>query len=220
MSETPKPEGDQFKKLTKPTIQQVRTVWESMSVPSFRACAELMERRGFKISFGTVGRYFNQGWMSAADAKKARLAERAKAAEKEIAKISEAEKAGAALAMAEVFPTIDELKALPAVDLQVELKRQVMVTSIVGLQVAAKKAEQLVAISPKDFGNMVAELASAISMARIVENAKTPFQPGDDATVIEGKVLDVPPAPPKQEVSAVVASLDRLRAMRANGSNG
>ena len=55
---------EKFEPQGKPTVEQVRTVWDSMTAPSVRKVAELLERRGFTISFRTVARWRTNGWMA------------------------------------------------------------------------------------------------------------------------------------------------------------
>lgn len=52
-----------FTNETKPTIEQVRFVWNSMVKPSARKVAAEMEKRGAKISFKTVARWKRDGWI-------------------------------------------------------------------------------------------------------------------------------------------------------------
>ena len=55
---------EKFEPQGKPTVEQVRTVWDSMTAPSVRKVAELLERRGFTISFRTVARWKKNNWMA------------------------------------------------------------------------------------------------------------------------------------------------------------
>lgn len=195
---------------------------ENMAGRALRDVVKKMKADGYFISYGNLQRWGSNGWMTDAEKREADAKANAATLAQEPAKVLDtvpAEvKAAAAAEMVTVMPTVEELKNLKPAELQNELKRQVMVTSIVGLQVAALRAEGLVTTDPKGFGQMVAELSSAIREARIVEFApETRPMPGDGAMLIEGTVTEAKPV--EKPVSAVVASLQRFRAKQA-GSNG
>jgi len=52
-----------FTITTKPSIEQVRFVWNEMIEPSCRKVAAEMKKRGAKICFKTVQRYHRDGWV-------------------------------------------------------------------------------------------------------------------------------------------------------------
>lgn len=53
---------EKFETQGRPTMAQVRAVWEQMPEPAARQCADQLRRRGFEISWRTVARYAAQGW--------------------------------------------------------------------------------------------------------------------------------------------------------------
>lgn len=160
-----------FTKTTKPSIEQVRFVWNQMIEPSCRKVAAEMQKRGAKICFKTVQRYHRNNWVKPAKGKGKQQMPLQKSAERKSNKVNNearakaAEMTGAQAEMANsadidraVGPltteekslfeaTVIELFAKEQPDLVAKAKKAHLVYMIMTLETAAKRPDLMILVA-------------------------------------------------------------------------
>ena len=55
---------ENFEPQGKPSLEQAKTIWNSLPSPSARKVAAMLEGRGYKVSYRTIARWHESGWGS------------------------------------------------------------------------------------------------------------------------------------------------------------
>lgn len=206
-----------FEPQGKPTIEQVRYVWNSMPNASARNVAELMIHRGFLISYRTVARMKAADWKeppprSKPPGKRSLLRDVKAETMKELknvppATLAEAGQIAAAGGLEEavsggkltdddyarIEKRIQALSPETKEKLLAEQEKARIIMNIVMMEEATRRAHVMVLI-PKDTGSFVADVNDAAGTLAPVAPIENPadhdemHRNGDGAKVIEGRV--------------------------------
>lgn len=204
-----------FTAVTKPTVEQVRFVWSTMTKPSCRKVVDELERRGAKISFKTVARYVATEFAPRrAVGPKTRLAGTSLSPEEKtmVAAQSDSKAAETIIGGPEITPKeaaaidedIVELKKLDLPQLKEMQEKDRLIFNIMLMRHGARRAGMLVLI-PKESSALMAsttEAADSLSMIPMGQPMQTPALNGHGGN---GAMLDVTPNAPINPVSAAIA---------------
>lgn len=205
----------------KPTVSQVRTVWEEMTAPSVRKVAELLERRGFTISFRTVARWKKNNWVDGPDGRGRKTVSenqhvpgairqnlRAELGKLDADTVDEANRtaaagglvdaiAGGGLKEDDITRIANRITALSTETKAALLEKQEtarLVMNIVLMEEAARRAHVMTLI-PKDtsaFVESFTDASKSLAPMAPIEPVE-PARNGDNAKLIEGTTVELSP---------------------------
>ena len=189
----------------KPTKEQVRTVWESMSCASSRKVANLLTQRGFEISWRSVARWHAAGWQE--EAGKTPISEKlhniVRGEKKQSAgsapapEVLEQAMTGGGLKDDDYARIEKRIMALGAEGKQTLLEIQEkarLVMNIVLMEEATRRAH-VMALIPKDtraFVESFTDASKALAPMAPIEPVE-PHRNGDNAKLIEGTATELSP---------------------------
>lgn len=210
-----------FEHLGRPTVEQVERVWNDHPAPSARKVCELLNQRGFKISWRSVLRWKNNGWASAPDGGGVktigedqhvpgaiRQSIRVELQKMDPATVDEAKQISAAGGLqaaveggnltdvdyARIEASIKDLATKDLNDLKLLQEKERTIMNIVLIREATRKANVMILI-PKDTSSLIGALSDD---ARVLPPAQ-PIEPpmpernGSDAKLIEGRAVEMSP---------------------------
>lgn len=208
-----------FEPQGKPTVEVVRRAWDEHPAPSVRKIADLLERRGYKISFRTVLRWKTNNWSSNphGGGRKTisedqhvpgaiRQGIRAELGKMDPATVDEANKtaaagglvnaiAGGGLKEDDIERIAKRITALSTETKAVLLEKQEtarLVMNIVLMEEAARRAHVMTLI-PKDtsaFVESFTDASKALAPMAPIEPVE-PMRNGSDAKLIEGTATEL-----------------------------
>lgn len=158
-----------FEQQGKPTVDQVRTVWEAHPAPSSRKVADLLARRGFSISWRTIARWHKNGWAAEGSAKPQPAKTGAEGIKDAVV--------GGGLTdddYARIEKRKKELTKMTPAQLLMEQEKARTIMNIVVMEEATRRAH-IMALIPKDTGSFLADAADAAKAAP----AMAPIEPPD-----------------------------------------
>lgn len=217
-----------FTTKTKPTVEQVRFVWNEMARPSGRKVAAELQKRGAKISFKTVMRYKRNDWAPVGSIGTNDRAPLQKKLEKqstvvnnairaEIEKMDPLHKAvakngidgalGGPMTNAELTAMqieINDLAQKSDPELVALLRRDQLIFSIMVLRFGARRADLMVLV-PKDSASLMASSAEVKDSYSTVAPAQL--------NASDGSMIDV--TPNANEVSSAIDDFLRKEGVAA-----
>lgn len=232
MSEKPEPNS-----LGAPSIETVKSAWDGAEDKSVRKVAAALQDQGYEISYSTIQRYVKNGFTGkrvsrvtrANEARKkiekaaaasvvARAADKKDGESKSPETVSEA-MAGVAAAVAgpiddamaaEIEATVTEFQETSDTELERQLKREVMITSIVMTRMQRRRAASIIFIG-KETGALVDAIvgsAKDITLQGKGEGLEPVNKPGDP-TIINGTAVDITPSKELTPLQKKIAEFDR-----------
>lgn len=210
-----------FEHLGRPTVEQVERVWNDHPAPSARKVCEMLNQRGFKISWRSVLRWKNNGWASAPDGGGVKtIAEdqhtpapvkqhiRAELGKLDPATVHEANQTAAAGGLVEaiaggglkddditrIAKRITELSGETRAALLEKQETARIVMNIVLMEEATRRAHVMTLI-PKDtsaFVESFTDASKALPPMAPIEPVE-PARNGDNARLIEGTATEMSP---------------------------
>lgn len=210
-----------FAHLGRPTVDQVRRVWDEHPAPSVRTVAELLTNRGFKISFRTVARWHANNWTAnPAGGGRKGLSEdqhvpgairqqiRSELEKLPPATVAEANQIGNAGGLqsaiegggltdqdyARIEKSIKELATKDLTELKALQEKERTIMNIVLIREATRKGHVMVLI-PKDTSTLIGALSddARINIPPPPIEPPVPERNGYDAKLIEGKAVELSP---------------------------
>lgn len=210
-----------FEHLGRPTVEQVERVWNDHPAPSARKVCELLNQRGFKISWRSVLRWKNNGWAAAPDGGGVKTISenqhtpapvkqfiRDALQKMDTATVDEANQISAAggiqaaveggnltdVDYARIETSIKDLATKDLNELKLLQEKERTIMNIVLIREATRKANVMILI-PKDTSSLVGVLsddAKVLPPAQPIE-APEPVRNGNDAKLIEGRAIEMSP---------------------------
>ena len=221
---------EKFEPQGKPTVEQVKTVWNAHPDPSARNVAALLEKRGFKISYRTVARWHANDWLESGGKGMAAIGRdqhapaavqgelRAALDSLPQASVDEANQiraAGGLQAAIEGGQLKDvdyeriekrkaELAAMTPAQLLEQQEKARTIMNIVIMEEATRKAH-VMALIPKDAGSFLSDAADAAKASPVLAPIEPADERGDgsDAKLIQGNA--------GTELSALSQAIRRVR---------
>ena len=210
-----------FGHLGRPTVDQVKRIWDEHPDPSLRKVADLMRNRGFKISFKTVERWKANNWVATprgGGCKKIDTDQhtpapvkhqiRAELKKMDPATVDEANNIAAAGGLesaiegggltdadyARIEKSIKELATKDLNELKALQEKERTIMNIVLIREATRKGHVMVLI-PKDTSTLIGALSddARISMPAPPIEPPMPERNGFDAKLIEGRAVEMSP---------------------------
>jgi hypothetical protein len=224
-------DASKFERQGRPTKAQAKVIWDEMREPSSRKVAAVLEQRGFDISWRTIARWNEKGWVedpnararasrkngraSGADSAMVRQALRKEAdvrvtkQERQVAKELTNGEAPTVMTDAEreLADRRDELMQMTDVELDVVEAKARRVMNIMMMEQAGKRAHVMMLI-PKDTAAFVEAMTDArrvmntgSTAGAIVDKPHGSKHPGD------GDIIDVVP---NKEVSPLTSAINKF----------
>lgn len=185
----------------KATLDQAKAAWEAHPTPSIRKVMDALEASGLSITLSTMQRWKKSDWAMKGRTKRTRSKKVTQEAQAAVAEGIERQDARVLthLERLEREETLTKARAdeLGKIDQDSELARQAMRTSLIAQIVLAEQITRRAAFLAEVAPDRVAKLLDALkgpaaSTTIVLPSAQTPAMNGDDAKLVDGRVVQAP----------------------------